>query len=112
MSPSKRPIAAKTIKVYVSEAEKQALLDRAGALSLSDYLRRAGLGKRSLPPPAPEINRLTYLLLAGVSESLQQIAIALSQSAQPAPDLTCIEALQQQIAQVRWQLLAPDAEAP
>lgn len=112
MSPSKRPIAAKTIKVYISEGEKQVLLDRAGALSLSDYLRRAGLGKRSLSPPAPEINRLTYLLLADTSEALQQIAVALSQSPQPALDLTCIETLQEQISQVRWQLLAPDAEAP
>ena len=114
MSPSKHPIKHKTVRinVYLTKNEKQILLDRAGALSLSDYLRRAGLGKRSLSPPAPEINRLSYLALADIGESLQQMAIALSQSPQPTLDLTCLETLQQQISQVRWQLLVPDADAP
>ena len=101
------------VKVYITEGEKQDLLDRAGALSLSEYLRRAGLGKRSLSPPAPEINRQTYLALAEIGESLQQIAIALSQSQSgPLPELSSIETLTHHIEQVRWQLLAPNAEAP
>lgn len=101
------------VKVYLSAEEKLTVLDRAGTLSLSEYLRRAGLGKRSLSPPAPEINRQTYLALAEIGESLQQIAIALSQSQSgPLPDLSSIETLTHHIEQVRWQLIAPNAEAP
>ena len=108
----------KAVKVYLTDAEKQTVSERAGELSTSEYLRRAGLGKRSLPPPAPEINRLSYLVLAEISESLQQIAIALSQSQLEltavfaCPDLASIELLRKQIEQVRWQLIAPDAELP
>lgn len=102
----------KTVKVYLTDEEKQTVLDRAGALSLSEYLRRAGLGKRSLTPPAPAINRQTYLALADIGRSLQQIEIALNQSPEQAPNLSAIEALAQQIEQVRWQLIAPNAEAP
>ena len=114
MSPSTSPIKPKTVRinVYLTENEKQILSDRAGTLSLSEYLRRAGLGKRSLPPPAPEINRLTYLLLADIGKSIQHLAIAASQSPQPTLDLTYLETLQQQIDKVRWQLLAPEAEGP
>ena len=106
-------VKPKAVKVYLTEAEKQAVLNRAGMLSLSEYFRRAGLGKRSRSPPAPEINRLTYLALAEIGESLQQVAIALSTSQQvPLPDLSSIELLSQQLEQIRWQLIAPDAEAP
>lgn len=107
MPPSKRPVAAKPIKVYITKDEKQALLDRAGTLSLSEYLRRAGLGKRSLSPPAPEINRLAYLALAEIGESIQQLEIALGQSPQPDLDSTCLKVLQQHLNQIRWQLIAP-----
>lgn len=104
-SPAPKP---KAVKVYLTDEEKQTALERAGGLSLSEYFRRMGLGKRALSPPVPAINRQTYLLLAEVNEALQQLAIAPAS----ASDLAILIPLQESIDQVRWQLIAPDAEGP
>jgi hypothetical protein len=76
----------KVIQVCVSETEQQCIKDRAGSLSMSEFLLRAGLGqsipqrRRSLP--VPEVNRRVYMELGNVSNNLNQIARACNQAVQ------------------------------
>lgn len=100
------------VKVYLTQGEKQTAIACAGNIPLSEYFRRAGLSARLPKLPPPEINRQTYLELAEVSESLQQIAEAIASCPQAAVDLSYITTLQQHIEQVRWQLISPEAEGP
>jgi hypothetical protein len=68
------------IPVYMSPTERETLGERAGSLSLSEYLLMAGLGhyvsQRRQRLPVPELNRLIYLELEKVSRNLNQIAKA------------------------------------
>lgn len=68
------------VPVYMSATERQDLGERAGSLSLSEYLLMAGLGQyvsqRRQRLPVPELNRLTYLELEKIGRNLNQIAKA------------------------------------
>jgi hypothetical protein len=68
------------IPVYMSPTERENLGERAGSLSLSEYLLMTGLGQyvsqRRQRLPVPELNRLIYLELEKVSRNLNQIAQA------------------------------------
>ncbi|MBD1822938.1 plasmid mobilization relaxosome protein MobC [Cyanobacteria bacterium FACHB-DQ100] len=68
------------VPVYMSSTERQNLGERAGSLSLSEYLLMAGLGQhvpqRRQPLPVPELNRLTYLELEKIGRNLNQISKA------------------------------------
>ena len=115
MARPKKKLEEKTsslVKVYLTRDEKQKAIACAGKLPLSEYFRRAGLSVRLPKSPPPEINRQTYLELAEVNESLQQIAEAIATSPQAAIDLSCITTLRQHIDQVRWQLISPESEGP
>lgn len=68
------------VPVYMSSTERQNLGERAGSLSLSEYLLITGLGQhvpqRRQRLPVPELNRLTYLELEKIGRNLNQIAKA------------------------------------
>lgn len=68
------------VPVYMSSTERQNLGERAGSLSLSEYLLMVGLGQhvpqRRQRLPVPELNRLTYLELEKIGRNLNQIAKA------------------------------------
>ncbi|BAU15919.1 hypothetical protein LEP3755_64850 (plasmid) [Leptolyngbya sp. NIES-3755] len=68
------------VRVHMSPTEQQCIQDKAGSLSLSEYLLTAGLGQ-SVPQRrqrlrVPEVNRLTYVELGKISGHLNQIAKA------------------------------------
>jgi Bacterial mobilisation protein (MobC) len=76
----------KTIRVCVTQSEYESIRQRAGLLSMSEYLLQLGLGhpipQRRRPKPVPQINRLSYLELGNISNNLNQIARACHQSLQ------------------------------
>ena len=71
-------IRDKAIRVHLSATELLYLQERAGALSLSEYLLKAGLGQaipqRRQPQPVPQLNREMLLELGKIGGNLNQIA--------------------------------------
>jgi hypothetical protein len=75
--PTPAPHRPKVVKVYATEAEYAALVERATRYthgSLSAYLREAGLHRRMdpIPPPPPTINQEAYLAFTRVGGLLNQ----------------------------------------
>ncbi len=106
----------KHITVWVSESERSYLDDRAGSLSMSEYLLQAGLGQpipqRRSRPRVPEMNRLIYLELGRISNNLNQLAKASNTATQANQsckiDLTVIAELKTQIKEIRLAVIAID----
>jgi hypothetical protein len=70
-------LKTKRIPVCVTESEYEYIRERSGALSMSEYLLRAGLNEtipqRRSRRLTPELNRLTYLELGNINQALQHI---------------------------------------
>ena len=69
------------VSVYMAPAELAALDQRRGGMERSEWLRRAGLGKR-LAPAIPAVNREAWVALARTSANLNQIARAMNAAGQ------------------------------
>ncbi len=106
----------KHITVWVSESERSYLDDRAGSLSMSEYLLKAGLGQpvpqRRSRPRVPEMNRLIYLELGRINNNLNQIARASNLATHTYQsckiDPTVIAELKTQIKEIRLAVMAID----
>jgi Bacterial mobilisation protein (MobC) len=102
------------VPVYMSSTERQDLGERAGSLSLSEYLLMAGLGQyvsqRRQRLPVPELNRLTYLELEKIGRNLNQIAKACHIAVHSGRDCNMngneIEAIVATIRQLRLEVIA------
>ncbi|MEO0487928.1 MAG: plasmid mobilization relaxosome protein MobC [Cyanobacteria bacterium J06659_2] len=73
-------IANKIIPIRLTPTEHTTVQQQAGALSLSEFFRRAGLGLK-IPTPRPRptvpaINRQTYLELGHIGNNLNQLTKA------------------------------------
>lgn len=106
-------IANKIIPIRLTASEHATVQQQAGALSLSEYFRRAGLGlKITTPrsrPPVPEINRQSYLELGRIGNNLNQLTKAchtahLQGQALPI-DRQLLDELSEQISQLRLAVL-------
>ncbi len=69
------------VSVYMAPAELASLDQRRGGMERSEWLRRAGLGKR-LAPAIPAVNREAWVALARTSANLNQIARAMNAAGQ------------------------------
>ncbi len=69
------------VSVYMAPAELASLDQRRGGMERSEWLRRAGLGKR-LAPAIPAVNREAWGALARTSANLNQIARAMNAAGQ------------------------------
>src|SRR3546814_6252202 len=78
-SPNKRTAH---IMVRVTPAEKQLLLERAGARGAARYMRALALGARPrVPRQIPELNQAAWIELAATIGDLKQLAAAANQNA-------------------------------
>ncbi len=68
----------KAVRVHMSQSEQRYLQERAGRLSLSEYLLQAGLGQkipqRRQRQRVPQLNRELLLLLGRIRGDLHQLA--------------------------------------
>ncbi|WP_430688298.1 plasmid mobilization protein [Leptolyngbya sp. AN03gr2] len=102
------------VPVYMTPTERQDLGERAGSLSLSEYLLMTGLGQhvsqRRQRLPVPELNRLTYLELQKIGQNLNQIAKACRVAVSGERDCNVnrneIEAIVAIIRQLRLEVIA------
>jgi len=69
------------VSVYFTAVELRELDARRGSMERSEWLRRAGLGKR-LPPAIPEINMVEWAKLARVAGNLNQITWEMNSTGQ------------------------------
>lgn len=97
------------VSVYMAPAELAALDQRRGGMERSEWLRRAGLGKR-LAPAIPELNREAWAALARTAANLNQIARSMNAAGRVRDaDLVGILAkLHGQVARLRGDLVGLD----
>ncbi len=69
------------VSVYFTPTELAELDLRRGGMERSEWLRRAGLGKR-LPPAVPEVNMVEWAKLARVAGNLNQITWEMNSTGQ------------------------------
>ncbi len=114
-----KELKTKRIPVLVTEREYEFIRERAGSLSMSAYLLRAGLNEpipqRRPRHRTPEINRLTYLELSRISQALQQIADWCQQHRQwnavaGFPDLSRCQGLHEQLDALRLAIAGVNTE--
>jgi len=108
------------VRVHLSASEKAYLQQRAGGLSLSTYLRQAGLGQaipeRRHAPPPPQLNRELLMTFGTISTHLNLLATACRQSAangQPCTiDASVLDELRVELRAIGWAIagIAPEAE--
>ena len=105
--PAPRPteeIRKTRVSVYFSLAELAELDRRRGGMDRSEWLRRAGLGKRAILP-IPAINRDAWVALARTTANLNQLMRAIHAGQLLGIDLAVIEELYGQVVDLRWDLL-------
>jgi antitoxin component of RelBE/YafQ-DinJ toxin-antitoxin module len=112
-------VATKVIPVRLTASEHHEIQTKKGDLSQSEYIRRAALDE-AIPqqhpsPPVPAINRQTYQALHRIGINLNQqvkachVAIQQGQALPIDPDH--IQALADQIDQVRQAVIGVDSAA-
>ena len=69
------------VSVYMAPAELAALDAKRGGMERSEWLRRAGLGKR-LAPAIPAVNREAWVELARVAGNLNQLVRSMNAAGQ------------------------------
>jgi len=71
----------KEIKIRMTEAEHQRLLERCDRIHLAEWLRQLGLGEHAVRKrPAPEVAPELLRQVSGMGNNLNQIARRLNQS--------------------------------
>ena len=108
------------IRVHVNAAEKTYLRERAGRLSLSTYLRKAGLGepipKQRQHRPIPELNSRVLFALGTLAEELHILRHLCSDATRKGQgcnvDLELFDKLHQQLRALGWAIadIDPDAD--
>jgi hypothetical protein len=108
-SPDGQP-AQHRVTLNLTAAEYERLVQLAGTLSLSEYLRRTGL-QHARPNPTQSLHREIYLELGRIGQSLNQIARACSRTAQKGSRVIVQESwfveLQSKLRQTQWAILNP-----
>ena len=103
-------LSTQLVKIYLTPSEKQKAQTLAGTLTLSEHFRQSGLSQRQVPP-VPEVNRLLYLEMGRIGQSLQQIAQACHRVARQGDRIFWREQwyldLLNLLRQRQWQLLNP-----
>jgi uncharacterized membrane protein YccC len=100
------------VSVYLTPAEYERLADNAAGRSVSDVLRRAGLG-RSLeaPPQVPAVNREAWQSLARVVGNLNQLAHHANRGERVGPELADeLAEVRAQVAQLRKELVGDEGQ--
>lgn len=109
-------VASKAVTIRLTPSEYERAIAKKGALSISDFFRRAGLDE-SIPTPRPrplipEVNRETYLELGRIGNNLNQQTRACHQALHEGQTLPVspeqIEAVAAQVEQVRLAVLGLD----
>ncbi len=99
------------VPVRFEPSEHLFLKQAAGGLALSEYIRRAALGKRRLRRRIPAINREAYLELSRLSSNLNQLAracnVALRRGDSLPLDIQMFANLQEMIRSLRFELIVP-----
>jgi hypothetical protein len=98
----------KAIRVHLTVSELEYLKERAGSLSLSEYLLKAGLGQaipqRRKRQPLPQVNRELLLQVGRMGGNLNQITrachLALRQGMVFPIDWQLLQSLQGQLRQL------------
>lgn len=76
------------IRMTAGESESVAELAKASGLSISEFFRRAALGREvHAPRPLPEVNRAVYSELGRVSGNLQRLFTVLTTDRKLPPDI-------------------------
>jgi hypothetical protein len=108
-SPDGQP-AQHRVTLNLTDSEYERLVQLAGTLSLSEYLRRAGL-QQARPHPTQSLHREIYLELGRIGQSLNQIARACNRTAQKGSRVIVQESwfieLQSKLRQTQWAILDP-----
>jgi antitoxin component of RelBE/YafQ-DinJ toxin-antitoxin module len=112
-------VATKVIPVRLTQSEHHEIQTKKGDLSQSEYIRRAALDEaipqQAPAPPVPAVNRQTYQALHRIGINLNQqvkachVAIQQGQALPIDPDH--IQALADQIDQVRQAVIGVDSAA-
>jgi antitoxin component of RelBE/YafQ-DinJ toxin-antitoxin module len=112
-------VATKVIPVRLTASEHHEIQTKKGDLSQSEYIRRAALDEaipqQAPAPPVPAVNRQTYQALHRIGINLNQqvkachVAIQQGQALPIDPDH--IQALADQIDQVRQAVIGVDSAA-
>ncbi|MEO1209732.1 MAG: hypothetical protein AAFX78_09335 [Cyanobacteria bacterium J06638_20] len=105
-------VAKKPVTIRLTESEYQQIAEKKGALSFSEFFRRAGL-EQTIPivpsrPTIPEVNRQTYIELGHIGNNLNQQTQACHVALQQGQDLDIdwqpLEALSTLVKQVRLEV--------
>lgn len=103
--------ANQRVTIYLTADEKKQAKELAGNLSLNEHFRRAGLKMKTLPP-APQLNRETYLQLGWIRNHLNQIVRACNQEKKQGGDINInvewLKELEDRVRQLQLQVLNPD----
>lgn len=77
------------IRLTTEEAESVAAMATASGLSISEFFRRAALGREiHAPRPLPEVNRAVYSELGRVSGNLQRLFTVLTEDRKLPQEIT------------------------